>query len=152
MRRNQIVNKNSSKPVTRDRSLTYVCVYTLSEEAESFGDAGRLGNLRKNDQECIYSGTVFEVQLDDASYAGNVTTDDTTCGLPRTHGGLGTETASAEHCRLKCLNEVRRIFLSIYSQFPFNVYKVSVPPFVSLRVRAKFHSGRKSKHEGMETL
>ena len=32
--------------------------------------------------------------------------------------------------------------LTAYSQFPFNVYKVSVPPFVSLRVRAKFHSGR----------
>ena len=39
-----------------------------------------------------------------------------------------------------------------YSQFPFNVYKVSVPPFVSLRVRAKFHSGRNSKHGGTETL
>ena len=39
-----------------------------------------------------------------------------------------------------------------YSQFPSNVYKVSIPPFVSLRVRAKFHSGRNSKHGGPETL
>ena len=42
--------------------------------------------------------------------------------------------------------------LLVYSQFPFNIYKVSVPPFVSLRVRAKFHSGRNSKHGGTETL
>ena len=38
---------------------------------------------------------------------------DDTCGLPRTHGGLGTETASAEHCRNKCLEEVRLIFLAM---------------------------------------
>ena len=42
--------------------------------------------------------------------------------------------------------------VQLYSQFPFNVYKVSVPPFVSLRVRAKIHFGRNSKHGGTETL
>ena len=58
----------------------------FSEKAELFEDAGRLGNPRTNDQECSYNDIVLEVRSDSA----NVTIHDT-CGLPRTHGGLGIE-------------------------------------------------------------
>ena len=79
---------------------------TILEEAERFQDAGRLGNPRKDDQECIYTAIVLEVQghQDDAT---KVPAEDT-CGLPCTHGGLGVETAhrSWEECRLKCRKEV----------------------------------------------
>ena len=68
------------------------------------------------------------------------------------HGGLQTASVALEVTLDIMFDTINLNYPGIYSQFPFNVYKVPVPPFVYLHLRVKFHSGRNSKYRGTGTL